>query len=166
MRPYLPAVFLLACSVCLPGCLTRTKPAPVAISPAETPEYKNALGRLLRVPDKHPLLDEGLVPLPALELAIVYQEAVKKNRYRDLAPSIRPVAKANFQQELEDDLLRRETRETPQLAVLTDIVRGRTNDGGGIYQFQFTALKRDRSAKHVLSVEVAPNGAAAITELR
>lgn len=165
MNPRLPVLILLAASAGLTGCLTTTpKPTPVVLSPAETPEYKNALNRLVRIPDKHPLLDEGLVPLPALELVIAYQEAVKKNRYRDLAPLIHPSVTPASQSELEDDLLRREASAAPQLAILTDLARRRKNDGNTFYEFDFTLIDRGRVPKRAtLGVKVAPDGTAAIT---
>ena len=118
------------------------------------------------MPDQHPLLDEGLVPLPVLDLAIAYQEAAKRNRYRDLAPRFQPDARPDFQQKLEDELLRRETRESPQLAVLTDVIRSRSAGGNTGYDFHFTLVKRSGAAERVLRAEVRPDGTARITEMR
>jgi hypothetical protein len=162
MRPCLPATRHVLGRACLAACTTPPKP----ISPALAPEYQAALARLVRVPDQHPLLDEGLVPLPVLGLVVAYQDAAKRNRYRDLAPFFRPEPRSDFQQALEDDLLRRETRESPQLAVLTNVARSRAAGGNTGYDFYFTLVKRAQSAERVLRTELRPDGTACITELR
>ena len=95
-----------------------------------------------------------------------YQDAAKRNRYRDLAPRFQPDARPYSPQKLEDDLLRRETRESPQLAILTDVVRSRSGNGNTGCDFHFTLVKRAQSAERVLRAEVRPDGSACIAELR
>lgn len=151
MRPLLRTTLLLSLALGLfSGCLTRTK-APVAAGPS--PEYQAALAKIVRVPQPHPLLDEGTVPLRALEILATYQDIARRGKYRELLRYHDKLSQTPQKDVHEARLLRREVEHGPALEVLRDLSKNR--DPHGVrYDLEFESVQRARTqTRHVTLIE-------------
>lgn len=142
----------------LAGCLTRAK-APIAAGPSS--EYQAALAKIVRVPQPHPLLDEGTVPLRALEIVAAYQDIARRGKYRELARFFDSISQTTQKDFLESRQLRREVEHGPALEVLRDVVRYR-DDHGVRYEFQFESIQRAQTRTRYLNFLETSNGGFAL----
>jgi hypothetical protein len=138
----------------LTGCLSRAK-APVAARPSL--EYQATLAQIVRVPQPNPLLDEGMVPLRAIEIVAAYQDIARRGRYRELARFFDPISQATQKDILESRHIRRETEYGPALEVLRDVTR--TRDTQGVrYAFEFESVQRATSQRRYVTLIEWPDG--------
>ena len=138
MRSFLRPILILSLALgVLTGCATSSKEP--AIGPS--PEYQAALAKIVRVPQPHPLLDEGVVPLPALEIVVAYQDIARRGKYRELARYYDAASQAAHKDSIESRLLRREIETGAAIDVLRDVTK--TRDTHGIrYEFRFESVQR------------------------
>ena len=155
MRSVFRSLLLLSLALgLLTGCLTRSK-TPAATGPSL--EYQAALAKIVRVPQPHPLLDEGVVPLRALEIVAAYQDIARRGKYRELARFYDSVSQATHKDSLESRQLRREVDHGPAIEVLRDVSKNRDTHGVR-YEFEFESIQRSGSrSRHVTLIEL-PDG--------
>lgn len=154
MHSALRACLLLSLALGLfTGCLTRTK---TPASTAPSPEYQAALAKIIRVPQPHPLLDEGTVPRPALEIIAAYQDIARRGKYRELTRFYDDASRVSQKDLLEARYLRREVETGPSFEILRDL--GKFRDPHGVrYDFEFESVQRAQTQSRRLILLERPD---------